>query len=172
VRDNLRIARPDADDAALREAARSARALDFIERLPQGWETPLGERGARLSGGERQRLSIARALLRDAPIVLLDEATAHADAENELLIQQALGEACRGRTVLMIAHRLQTVAAADHIVVLDGGRVAGQGRHASLLADCPLYRQLWDDQQRSAGWQLRPAGTPASEATAQQGGRP
>ncbi|MBL8357025.1 MAG: ABC transporter ATP-binding protein [Delftia acidovorans] len=168
VRDNLRIARPDASDAALREAARTARALDFIERLPQGWDTPLGERGARLSGGERQRLSIARALLRDAPILLLDEATAHADAESELLIQQALSQACRGRTVLMIAHRLQTVAEADHIVVLDGGRVVGQGRHASLLADCPLYRQLWDDQQRSAGWQLRPAEEPPFKETAEE----
>ncbi|NMG66854.1 ATP-binding cassette domain-containing protein [Azoarcus indigens] len=154
VRDNLRIARPDADEAALRAAARAARALDFIERLPQGWETPLGERGARLSGGERQRLSIARALLKDAPILLLDEATAHADAESEWLIQEALAEACRGRTVLMIAHRLQTVVDADHIVVLDAGRVAGQGRHHALLADCPLYRRLWDDQQQAGDWQL------------------
>lgn len=168
VRDNLRIARPDADDAALREAARAARALDFIERLPQGWETPLGERGARLSGGERQRLSIARALLRDAPILLLDEAMAHADAENELLIQQALGEACRDRTVLVIAHRLQTVADADHIVVLDAGRIAGQGRHEALLAGCALYRQLWDDQRRSADWQLRDLPGQAS----QEGVRP
>jgi len=154
VRDNLRIARPDADDDALRAAARAARALDFIERLPQGWETPLGERGARLSGGERQRLSIARALLKDAPILLLDEATAHADAESEWLIQEALAGACQGRTVLMIAHRLQTVVDADHIVVLQAGRVAGQGRHHALLADCPLYRRLWDDQQQAADWQL------------------
>ncbi|XDF37329.1 ABC transporter ATP-binding protein [Paracidovorax avenae] len=161
VRDNLRIARPDADDAALRAAARAARALDFIERLPQGWDTPLGERGARLSGGERQRLSIARALLKDAPILLLDEATAHADAENEWLIQQALAEACQGRTVLMIAHRLQTVAAADHIVVLQAGCVAGQGRHDALLADCPLYRRLWDDQQQAGDWQL--VGRPTSQ---------
>jgi len=154
VRDNLRIARPDADDAALRAAAQAARALDFIERLPQGWDTPLGERGARLSGGERQRLSIARALLKDAPILLLDEATAHADAESEWLIQEALSEACRRRTVLMVAHRLQTVVNADHIVVLDGGRAVGQGRHATLLASCPLYRQLWHDQQQVGDWQL------------------
>lgn len=154
VRDNLRLARLDADEAALRAAAQAARALDFIERLPQGWDTPLGERGARLSGGERQRLSIARALLKDAPILLLDEATAHADAENEWLIQEALAEVCRGRTVLMIAHRLQTVKDADHIVVLEAGRVAGQGRHAALLQSCPLYRQLWDDQQQAGDWQL------------------
>lgn len=154
VRDNLRIARPDADEAALRAAARAARALDFIERLPQGWDTPLGERGARLSGGERQRLSIARALLKDAPILLLDEATAHADAENEWLIQEALAEACRGRTVLMIAHRLQTVVDAEHIVVVDAGRAVGQGRHEALLADCLLYRRLWDDQQQAGNWQL------------------
>lgn len=154
VRDNLRIARPDADEAALRAAAQAARALDFIERLPQGWDTPLGERGTRLSGGERQRLSIARALLKNAPILLLDEATAHADAENEWLIQDALAEVCRGRTVLMIAHRLQTVKDIDHIVVLEAGRVAGQGRHDALLRDCPLYRQLWDDQQQAGDWQL------------------
>lgn len=154
VRDNLRIARPDADDAALYAVAQAARALDFIERLPQGWDTLLGERGARLSGGERQRLSIARALLKDTPILLLDEATAHADAENEWLIQEALAETCCGRTVLMIAHRLQTVVEADHIVVLDAGRVVGQGRHDVLLADCPLYRRLWDDQQQAGDWQL------------------
>lgn len=155
VRDNLRIARPDADDAALRTAALAANALDFIEHLPQGWDTPIGEYGARLSGGERQRLSIARALLKDAPILLLDEATAHADAESDWLIQQALSKACHGRTVLMISHRLQSVVNVNHIVVVQAGRVVGEGRHAALLTNCPLYRQLWDDQQHTDYWQLR-----------------
>jgi len=154
VRDNLLMARPDATHEALVAAAKAARAHDFIERLPQGYDTPLGERGARLSGGERQRLSIARALLKDAPILLLDEATAHADAENELLIQQALDVACRGRTVLMIAHRLHTVREADHIVVLGGGRVQAQGRHEDLMATSALYRQLWRDHESAHDWSL------------------
>ncbi|MBB6558367.1 ATP-binding cassette subfamily B protein [Acidovorax soli] len=154
VRDNLRMARPGASDEELVAAATTARAHDFIVRLPQGYDTPIGERGARLSGGERQRLSIARALLKDAPIVLLDEAMAHADAENELLIQQALDVACQGRTVLVIAHRLHTVRQAAHIVVLDQGRIAGQGRHEELLAGCALYRQLWRDHEDARDWTL------------------
>jgi ATP-binding cassette subfamily B protein len=154
VRDNLRLARPDADDAAIEAAARAARAHTFIEALPQGYDTPVGERGARLSGGERQRLSIARALLKDAPILLLDEATASVDAENEVLIQQALAELCRGRTVLMIAHRLHTVMRADHIVVMDQGRVAAQGQHEDLLRNCATYQHLWHDHAQARDWSL------------------
>lgn len=154
VRDNLLMARPGATQAELVAAATAARAHDFIVQLPQGYDTPIGERGARLSGGERQRLSIARALLKDAPILLLDEAMAHADAENELLIQQALDVVCRGRTVLMIAHRLHTVCRAAHIVVLDGGRIAAQGRHDDLLERSPLYRQLWRDHEQARDWSL------------------
>jgi ATP-binding cassette subfamily B protein len=157
VRENLLLARPDADDATLVAATRAARAHDFIERLPQGYDTPIGDRGARLSGGERQRLSIARALLKDAPILLLDEATSYADAENERLIQQALDAVCRGRTVLMVAHRLHTVRHADHIVVIDAGRIVGQGRHDDLVATCALYRQLWHDHTQARQWQLAAA---------------
>ncbi|MET3493996.1 ABC transporter ATP-binding protein [Variovorax boronicumulans] len=154
VAENLRLARPKASDAELHEAARLARAHEFIRALPQGYDTLLGERGARLSGGERQRLSIARAILKQAPILVLDEATAFADPENEALIQDALAETCRGKTVLVIAHRLATVADADRIVVLDQGRVVDQGRHAELLERCALYQRLWADQQEAADWQI------------------
>lgn len=154
VLDNLRLARPDADQASVEAAARAACAHDFIMRLPQGYQTRIGERGAQLSGGERQRLSIARALLKDAPVLILDEATAYADSENEALIQRALARLCQGRTVLMIAHRLHTISAADNIVVLDQGQVRGQGRHADLLLHCELYRQLWHNHTRQRQWAL------------------
>ncbi|MGL6019812.1 MAG: ABC transporter ATP-binding protein [Gibbsiella quercinecans] len=154
VRDNLALARPSASDAEIEAAARAAQAHDFICALPQGYETILGERGASLSGGERQRLSIARALLKDAPILLLDEVTASIDAENETLIQQALNQLCAGRTVLMIAHRLGTVMHADNIVVLEKGRVAGQGTHDALLASCPVYQRLWKDYIQAEEWSL------------------
>jgi ATP-binding cassette subfamily B protein len=154
VAENLRLARPGASDAELQQAARLARAHDFISQLPQGYDTLLGERGARLSGGERQRLSIARAILKQAPILVLDEATAFTDPENEALIQDALAEICRDKTVLVIAHRLATVADADRIVVLDQGRVIDQGRHAELCDRCPLYQRLWADQQQAAHWEI------------------
>ena len=163
VRENLRMARPDASDGQVEAAARAACAHEFIVALPQGYDTPLGERGARLSGGERQRLSIARALLKDAPILLLDEATASVDAENEALIQQALDALCRGRTVLMIGHRLHTVMRADHIVVMDSGRVAGQGTHDALLRDCPTYQCLWRDHEQARDWSLGGPGRPEAQ---------
>jgi len=155
VRDNLRMARPQASEEELIEAAKAARAHDFIQALPQGYETMLGERGARLSGGERQRISIARALLKDAPILLLDEATASVDADNEVYIQQALNELCRNRTVLMIAHRLHTVMHAQQIVVMDEGQVAGCGSHDELLRDCPAYQHLWQAYQNVRHWTLK-----------------
>ncbi|HEX6245883.1 MAG TPA: ATP-binding cassette domain-containing protein, partial [Polyangiales bacterium] len=130
------------------------RAYDFIEALPHGYDTLLGERGARLSGGEKQRLSIARALLKDAPILLLDEATAFADPENEARIQEALSELCAGRTVVVVAHRLSTITSADHIVVLDRGRVQDQGTHQQLLARCPLYQRLWRSHTDALDWSL------------------
>ena len=154
VRENLRLARADATDAQLDAACRAARAYDFIQALPDRYETMLGERGARLSGGERQRLSIARALLKDAPVLLLDEATAFADPENEARIQEALSELCAGRTVLVIAHRLSTIATADHIVVLDAGRVVDQGAHAALLTRCALYQRLWHSHNEALDWTL------------------
>jgi ATP-binding cassette subfamily B protein IrtA len=154
VLDNLRLGRADASREEVVAAARAARAHAFIEQLPNGYDTMIGERGARLSGGERQRLSIARALIKDAPVLVLDEATAYADSENEALIQEALAELCRDRTVLMIAHRLHTVVEADRIVVFDAGRVIGNGRHDELLATCPTYRRLWRDHTRTRDWQL------------------
>lgn len=154
VRDNLRLARPDATDAQIDAACRAARAYDFIQALPKKYDTLLGERGARLSGGEKQRLSIARALLKDAPVLLLDEATAFADPENEARIQDALSELCARRTVLVVAHRLSTIATADHIVVLEDGRVSDQGTHQSLLARCPLYQRLWKSHTEALDWSL------------------
>ncbi len=152
VMENIRMGRSGATDEEVRAAARAAHCEEFIERLPEGWATRLGENGARLSGGERQRLSIARALLKDAPIVLLDEATSSLDPENETLVQDAVGRLCAGKTVLVIAHRLRTVAGADRIVVLDRGRVAEQGTHAELMASGGLYARLVRIQQESLGW--------------------
>lgn len=152
VRDNLRIGRAEASDAEIEAACRAARAWDFIQALPQKCDTLLGERGARLSGGEKQRLSSARALLKNAPILLLDEATAFADPQNEARIQEALSELCAGRTVVVVAHRLSTIATADHIVVLDRGRVSDQGSHDELLGRSPLYQRLWQNHTASLDW--------------------
>lgn len=125
--------------------------------LPDGYRSVIGEGGGRLSGGERQRLSIARALLKDAPIVLLDEATASIDSGNELAIRQALAALVRGKTVLVIAHRLHTVADADQILVLERGRVVERGRHPDLLAGGGLYARLWAQQARTRNWRFRAA---------------
>lgn len=143
VRDNLRYARPDADDEDLRRACAAARVLDVVERLPQGFDTMVGERGYRLSGGEKQRLAIARMLLKDPAIVVLDEATSSLDTENEAAVQAALAEALEGRTAVVIAHRLSTITGADLIVVIDEGRVVEQGRHGELLDAGGLYADLY-----------------------------
>ncbi|WP_420139937.1 ABC transporter transmembrane domain-containing protein [Sphingomonas sp.] len=142
ARDNLRYGRWDADDAALWAAAENANAAKFLQELPEGLDTFLGEGGARLSGGQRQRIAIARALLRDAPLLLLDEATSALDAESERLVQNALERLMKKRTTLVIAHRLATVRAADRIVVMDGGRIVEQGRHDELVAKSGLYARL------------------------------
>lgn len=145
IADNIRMGRQDATDVEVEEAARAAGAYEFIERLPQGFDTPAGEAGARLSGGERQRITIARAMLKDADVVILDEATAYADPENEALVEHAISELVAGKTLVTIAHRLSTITGADQIIVMDAGRIIAQGRHGDLLASCPLYARMWAD---------------------------
>ncbi|OOG38644.1 ABC transporter transmembrane domain-containing protein [Rhodanobacter sp. C05] len=140
--DNIRFGRQDADSDEVREAARAAESHEFISALAGGYDAELGERGVRLSGGQRQRIAIARAILRDAPLLLLDEATSSLDAQSEAAIQQALERLEKGRTTLVIAHRLATVQRADRIVVMDGGRIVAQGTHESLLAEGGLYAEL------------------------------
>jgi len=152
--DNLRMGRPDAGRDEVVAAARAARCHDLIAALPQGYDTPAGEGGARFSGGERQRIAIARAILKDAPVLVLDEPTAFADAENEALIQEALSTLMAGRTVIVVAHRLDSVRHAGRIVVMDGGRAVAVGRHDALAAGCPLYRDLMDSQAEVLRWRL------------------
>jgi ATP-binding cassette, subfamily B, bacterial len=149
LRENIRLGRPGATDHEVLAAARAASVDEFAQALPEGYDTPVGERGLQLSGGQRQRVSIARALLKDAPVLVLDEATSHLDAVSEAEVRQALDRLRMGRTTLVIAHRLSTIRDADVIVVLDGGRVVEQGRHSELLALDGLYSHLIASQLRA-----------------------
>ena len=150
IAENIKMARPDATDEEVQEAAMAANAHDFIMAFPDGYETIVGERGVTLSGGERQRISIARAILKDAPVLLLDEATSSVDAESEALIQGALSELTKQRTTIIVAHRLSTVRGADNIIVLNDGMVAEQGTHSELMAADGVYRSLIRAQEESS----------------------
>lgn len=154
IENNIRFGRPDASREEIIAAAKKACCHDFIMALPKGYATRVGEGGASLSGGEKQRISIARAILKDAPIIILDEATASVDPENELELQNAILELTRNKTLLMIAHRLSTVRTADQIIVLDQGRIVQRGTHKELLAQEGLYRRFVSVRQRAAGWRL------------------
>ena len=152
--ENIRAARPDASREEVLAAAHAAQCDDILEKLPQGLDTVVGARGVYLSGGEQQRIALARAILKDAPIVVLDEATAFADPENEALIQKAFARLTKDRTVIMIAHRLSTVVGADKILVLEGGRVTEQGTHRELIAAGGLYTRMWADYNRAIQWKM------------------
>ncbi len=151
---NIRLGRPEATDEDVQAAAKAAQIHDFITRLPDGYNTIAGERGARLSGGKSQRVTIARAILRDCPIVVLDEATAFADPENEAAIIEAMVNLMQGKTVIIIAHRLATIQNVDQIVVLDQGQVSETGQHEKLLKRDGVYARLWNKYQQAQGWSL------------------
>lgn len=154
IRNNIRFGKTDAADEEIEAAARKACCHDFIMRLPKGYDTQVGEGGCTLSGGEKQRISIARAILKEAPVVLLDEATASLDPENEVEVQRAINTLIAGRTVIVIAHRLKTIKNADNIIVLEEGRIAEQGKHQELLDNKGLYAKLWNIQEKTLGWKL------------------
>ena len=160
--DNIRMGRPDASDEEVRAAAEAAQCADIIAKFPEGLSTVVGSAGVYLSGGECQRIALARAILKDAPVVVLDEATAFADPENEALIQQALGRLAAGKTVLMIAHRLSTVVDADLIAVVDGGVIVERGTHDELLAAGGLYARLWANYQQATQWKIEGGGAHAA----------
>lgn len=154
IRNNIAFGKTDATDEEIEAATRQACCHDFIMRLPKGYDTQVGEGGCTLSGGEKQRISIARAILKDAPVVLLDEATASLDPENEVEVQRAINTLIAGRTVIVIAHRLKTIKNADNIVVLEEGRIVEQGKHHELLDNNGLYARLWEIQEKTLGWKL------------------
>ena len=153
--ENVRAARPGASREEVQKALEAAQCMDIIDKLPNGMDTVIGSEGTYLSGGEQQRIALARAILKDAPIVVLDEATAFADPENEVLIQKAFATLTRGKTVIMIAHRLSTVTGADKIIVLDGGKVAEEGTHEELIEKSGLYARMWNEYNQAAKWKIQ-----------------
>jgi len=154
IYNNIKVGKPTASEQEILQAAQKAQVLAFVDELPNGLNTKVGEGGSKLSGGQKQRVSIARALLKDAPIVLLDEATASLDPENELYIQQAIQELVRSKTVIVIAHKLSTIQWADKILVLNKGEIAEQGTHKELISQGGIYHRMWDLQQQSGGWKI------------------
>ena len=161
--ENIRIGRPDATDEEVLEAAKAARCEEFIERLEKGWDTLAGEAGNKLSGGERQRLAIARAILKNAPVVILDEATAFTDPENEAQLQQSIARLTKGKSLLVIAHRLSTIRDADQIILLEKGKISARGTHEELLKNSSLYEKMWKAHIGAKSWQ---AGTQGKECSA------
>ena len=154
IRNNIRFGRPDAAEEDVIAAAKAARCHDFIMALPQGYDTIVGEGGSNLSGGEKQRISIARAILKDAPIIILDEATASVDPENEHLIQAAISELTKGKTIVTIAHRLATIEQADQILVVDDGQIIQKGTYKELVAVPGKYKDFVDIRSQSEGWKI------------------
>jgi ATP-binding cassette subfamily B protein len=154
VGNNIKFGTPGATRAQVEEAAKKASCHDFIQALPEGYDTMVGEGGATISGGEKQRIAIARAMLKDAPIIILDEATANVDPENEKHLMDAIHELTRDKTIIMIAHRLKTVRHADQILVVDGGKIVQRGTHAQLMAEGGLYKHFVDMREKSIGWKL------------------
>ena len=158
---------PDADDGQVFAAARAAQCEEFIKKLPDGYDTPAGEAGKRLSGGEKQRIAIARMMLKDSPVIILDEATAFTDPENEDKIQKSIRELAKGKTLLVIAHRLSTIKNADNIVVLENGKILAQGKQEELLKTCPLYRNMWASHIGAKNWSVGSARTLPAEKEVQ-----
>lgn len=150
IRENIRMGNPKATDQQVEQMAKAAGCDEFIRELPAGYDTKVGESGGQLSGGERQRIAIARAMMKNAPIIILDEATTYADVENEAIMQKAIAKLITGKTLLVIAHRLSTITDADNIVVVEDGKIAAQGQHSYLLKNCDLYRKMWAANQEAA----------------------
>lgn len=155
--ENIRIGRLDATDEEVLEAARKAQCMEFLEKLPQGIHSMAGDAGKMLSGGQRQRISLARAILKDAPIVVLDEATAYADPENEEKMEAAIAELVKDKTLVVIAHKLPAIMNADQICVIDQGKLVAAGKHQDLIQSCPEYQKLWKAAQDSAEWKVHTA---------------
>ena len=153
--DNIKIAKKDANDDEVIKAAKDAMCHDFIEKLPNGYDTIVGERGSKLSEGEKQRISIARAILKDAPLIILDEFTGFIDAENEYLIQKALDRLTKNKTVIIIAHKLSTIKNVDHIFVLNNGEIVEEGNHETLMDLNDYYKKLWDIHSSTDKWKVK-----------------
>lgn len=154
IENNIKFGCPDAIHEQVVEAAKKACCHDFISALPQGYDTVIGEGGSTLSGGEKQRISIARAMLKDAPIILLDEATASVDPENEVHLQQAISALVKNKTLIVIAHRLSTIRDADQILVVDNGKIVEKGVHAELIQQKGIYQKFWNIRQKARNWKL------------------